>query len=366
MKHVSASQITTFRDCPRKWYLQKIVKLPSPATAATELGSRVHEELEHWLRERRPFSDSLEGYIAASGAPLLPQDNRVYIELNIAESLPIKDSPVPVLGFIDALYPDSRLILDHKTSSNKRYTKTARELAYNVQLMLYAYAWLTHNDEPEVTVSHVYYGTRGARWSHRVDATCSREHVVAQWAKIKKTIIEMQRTATAPTAAAVTPNYQACEKYGGCPYVAECFNADKHTPHEEGTMTPDERMRALGLTEPQTTQATHATQATPKQEPKGAPKTKILYIGCLPIKGASKAPINVTEHFGKLSRQICAELNVPHLGLAPYGKGWAMYAGAVIKEGWEGGALYLDPLSKEYEHLVSPLSELADVVIRRF
>jgi hypothetical protein len=43
-----------------------------------------------------------------------------------------------------------------------------------------------------------------------------------------------------------------------------------------------------------------------------------------------------------------------------------MYAGAVIKEGWEGGALYLDPLSKEYEHLVSPLSELADVVIRRF
>jgi len=59
-------------------------------------------------------------------------------------------------------------------------------------------------------------------------------------------------------------------------------------------------------------------------------------------------------------------LNVPHLGLAPYGKGWAAYAGAVIKEGWEGGALYLDPLSKEYEHLVSPLSELADVVIRRF
>ena len=50
MKHVSASQITTFRDCERKWYFEKIVGLTRPSTGSTELGSAVHAVLEGYLR----------------------------------------------------------------------------------------------------------------------------------------------------------------------------------------------------------------------------------------------------------------------------------------------------------------------------
>ena len=162
--HVSASQIKTFRDCPRKWYLPKIVKLPSPSTAATELGGQVHAELEAWLRDGTEFSATLAGEIAKSGAHLVPVARPVEIELSLADRIPISDSPVKVVGFIDALYPHDALILDHKTSSNKRYTKTARELAHDVQLILYAKRYLDHApDVNEVTLIHVYYGTRAQR-----------------------------------------------------------------------------------------------------------------------------------------------------------------------------------------------------------
>ena len=75
LEHVSASQITTFRDCPRKWYFDKIVKVPRVSTAATELGSAVHEELEHYLKEGRNPSNTPAGDIARSGLHLLPKQN---------------------------------------------------------------------------------------------------------------------------------------------------------------------------------------------------------------------------------------------------------------------------------------------------
>jgi RecB family exonuclease len=40
LEHVSASQIKTFKDCPRKWYYQKILGIPTPSTASTDLGSK--------------------------------------------------------------------------------------------------------------------------------------------------------------------------------------------------------------------------------------------------------------------------------------------------------------------------------------
>lgn len=377
--HVSASQIKTFRDCPRKWYLQKVVKLPSPSTAATELGGQVHAELEAWLRDGKEFSATLAGEIAKSGAHLVPTDRHVEIELSLAERIPISDSPVKVVGFIDALYPyEPAMILDHKTSSNKRYTKTARELAHDVQLTLYAKAYLDHApDVDEVTLTHVYYGTRGAPWSKRVDAQVTRDHVETQWAQIRATIEEMIEVSHAQSAADAPPSYDSCDKYGGCPYAGECFHADKQRPPQtennetENDMTPAERLAQLGLAEP-------TAPKTPKPAPKtakpttpapksGAPKTRILYIGCTPIKGASNPPTNAVEAFTTINARLCAEFKVPHLGLVDYGRGWAAYSGAIASAGWPNdvSALYLDPLCQEYERLVSPLSELADVIIRR-
>ena len=100
--HVSASQIKTYLDCPRKWYLQKIVGLPSPSSASTELGKDIHSIIEAYFRDGLDIPETDTGAIAKRGLEYLPsRDEDLSIELGIHEALPIKHSPVPIIGFID-------------------------------------------------------------------------------------------------------------------------------------------------------------------------------------------------------------------------------------------------------------------------
>ena len=96
VKHVSASQISTFLDCPRKWYLNKIVGLDSPSSAATELGGDVHTQLEAYLRGEGGPDDSEAGVIASQGLRYLPDPSpNLYIESALHEDFPL-DAPAPV------------------------------------------------------------------------------------------------------------------------------------------------------------------------------------------------------------------------------------------------------------------------------
>ena len=45
--YLSPSSIATYRDCPQKFKLSRIDKIPQPPTWATHVGSFVHEVLEH-------------------------------------------------------------------------------------------------------------------------------------------------------------------------------------------------------------------------------------------------------------------------------------------------------------------------------
>jgi RecB family exonuclease len=378
IKYVSASQITTFRDCPRKWYFDKIIGLERPATTATALGSEVHEVLEEYLKNGTPPPDTEAGEIASSGLHLLPESDHVEIELSLADDMPLTDAPVQVVGYVDAIYPQAHQILDHKTSSNKRYTKTARELAVNVQLILYARAYLDKHDAQNITLTHVYYGTR-SRWSKRVDVSVTREHILEQWSEIRSDIEQMVAVSEIDRASDVTPCRDSCDKYGGCPFVGQCFRAQhfqrnpNHEPEptkrQNNMMTPEERMKQLGLSF-DAPKPKHAPKATPKPSPAPAQSVasgqRILFIGCVALKGATPAQ-NALDVYAEPIRELCKKLKVPHLALVDYGKGWSALVGAVSEMGWPSNvdAIYLDPISKEYEHLVSVLSGLADIVIKR-
>mgnify|MGYP003111914458 CR=1 FL=1 len=378
IKYVSASQITTFRDCPRKWYFDKIIGLERPATKATALGSEVHEVLEEYLKNGTPPPDTEAGEIASSGLHLLPESDCVEIELSLADDMPLNDAPVQVVGYVDAIYPETHHILDHKTSSNKRYTKTKRELAVNVQLILYARAYLDKHDADEITLTHIYYGTR-SRWSKRVDVRVTREHVLEQWSEIRSDIEKMVEVSEIDRASDVTPCRDSCDKYGGCPFIGSCFRAQhfQRTPDHEPeptkkqtmskkTMTPEERMKQLGLS----FDGPKSKKATPKPSPAPAQSVasgqRILFIGCVALKGSAQAQ-SALDIYAEPVRELCKKFKVPHLGLVDYGKGWSALAGAVSEMGWPPhvDAIYLDPISKEYEHLVSTLSSFADIVIKR-
>lgn len=367
MQYVSASQITTYSDCPRKWYLNKIVGLESPSTASTELGSAVHEALENYLRDGTEFPANEVGEIAQTGIEHLPIVRPIEIERSLAD-MPLKDAPCEVRGFVDVIVPSEHHIIDHKTSSNKRYTKTKRELKQNVQLILYARAYLDHAEDcNEVTLTHIYYGTK-SRWSKRVTVKLTRSEIIDQWTSIKQVITEMMKASDADHAGDVTPNYKSCDKYGGCPFAGQCFNASDYTPKED-TMTPQERMRKLGLAEPKTQQAPQkqATQAHQAPQPQNTQtqKLKILYIGCYPIKGTGQ-PVSALDAFSEQVSAVNEAFKVPHPSLVDFGKGWTALVAEIMKSGWPiSPTLYLDPISKEYEHLVSCLSSMADIVIKR-
>ena len=145
-------------------------------------------------------------------------------------------------------------------------------------------------------------------------------------------------------------------------------------------MTPEERMKALGLapakqitqTQPAPVPVQTQPEPTPVQtQPAPAPvqppqSMNILYIGCLPLKGVDM-PISALDAYAEPVRVLCARFKVTHLALVDYGRGFNALVGAVAEMGWpdEIDAMYLDPLCKEYDVLVSTLSGLADIVIRR-
>ncbi|MGA1752129.1 MAG: RecB family exonuclease [Pontimonas sp.] len=378
--HVSASQISTFRECPRKWYFDKVVKLPRTSTSATELGSRVHAVLEAYLRGEVESIDTSDevGQIAASGLEYLPPVSSVLeIERSLEGDMALDDAPVPVQGYVDVIDAQNNEILDHKTTSSQRYIKTQKELRDNVQMIMYATAYLRRfPQESHVTLTHIYYGTK-KRWSKKVSVKVSREHVEAQWTAIKETITQMIEVSRADNAGDAPTCYEACDNYGGCPYRGQCFRAPSYLPHTDTENTPtqptqettnmsnmsrDERLRALGGT---------PTQTPPQPQPQSynaqRPAARVLYIGCFPMKGATNPPLNAVDALAPIVEELCRSFNVPHLGVVDYGKGWSALAATLADRGWPANvsAIYLDPISKEYEHIASVLSAQADVVIKR-
>lgn len=371
--HVSASQITTFRDCPRKWYLNKIVGLASPSSSATELGSQVHAALEAYLRgdtDGIGTEDEI-GEIARTGTEYLPtRGDHLEIELSLEEHMPLSDAPVLVKGFVDLIDHSKDEIIDHKTSGNKRYTKTQRELKVNVQLMMYAEAYFQrYPDKEKVTLTHIYYGTR-SRWSKRVSVTVTREHVASEWAKIKDTIQEMITASCAPDASEVHAEYDSCSKYGGCPFKGACFRAHDQRPKGEDPAPHNEettKMSTSTMSREQRLAMLQGGEAPSSQPSPRKTQAKVLYVGCVPMKGASSFPVSATEALAPIVKELCTSFNVPHLAVVDYGKGYSALAATLADRGWPPNiaGIYLDPMGKEYEYLISTLSDLADVVIKR-
>src|SRR5579859_5849689 len=64
LRHVSASQIETFEDCPRRWYLDKVLGLAMPPSAAQARGVAIHKELEDWYEDGTPVSDTVKPALA--------------------------------------------------------------------------------------------------------------------------------------------------------------------------------------------------------------------------------------------------------------------------------------------------------------
>lgn len=85
---LSASQLSTFEDCPRRWFYASVLRLDDSTSVWTEFGSMVHNVLEDFLAPNATSDYSLEGLLelaeehwTESIAPWKPQQDQAQREL---------------------------------------------------------------------------------------------------------------------------------------------------------------------------------------------------------------------------------------------------------------------------------------------
>lgn len=234
---ISASQISQFRDCQRKWAWAYIAGIRSPSTPSQALGTETHDtQLGPYLIEGKPFDYTRDsGYIAAALLEFLPQPKSpgMVVEKHFILGSPASGGRFAYQGYKDLWLPDSGAVPglpggapfvgDFKTTSDLKWAKNEKALSVDVQAMLYATNALVETKSPVVDLGWMYTQTRGARRGKRTYLRVHDEQVIEQFKAIENTALELfeaKQTVTDPLS--LPPSPSQCESYGGCPYRDKC------------------------------------------------------------------------------------------------------------------------------------------------
>lgn len=223
---ISASQISQFRDCQRKWAWAYVAGIRSPSTPSQALGTEVHDtQLGPYLLEGRPFDYTRDsGYIAAALLEYLPEPKTpgMVVEKHFVLPSPASEGKFAYQGYLDLWVPPDRVI-DFKTTSDLKWAKNPAALSVDVQAMLYATNALYETKASEISLEWLYTQTRGARRAKRTYLRVDDAHVITQFRGIEETALELfaaKQTVTDPLS--LPPSPSQCEAYGGCPYRDKC------------------------------------------------------------------------------------------------------------------------------------------------
>lgn len=237
---VSASQITLYRECKRKWAFRYIAGIETPQHPAAELGTQVDDlQLQPYLRDAKPFDYTLEvrdtksAEVAVAGLRYLPEPRTLNLEVQKHFVLPAPSKLFGFQGYIDLWLPngglpgetnvDTPTVVDFKTTGNWRYRKTVQQLRTDVQAQLYGQWAMVSTGAPVANLDWIYFHTKRPFKSDKTHLRMYREDSDEQFAAINATAEEMfvaRKTITDPLALA--PNTDACGDYGGCPYQHLC------------------------------------------------------------------------------------------------------------------------------------------------
>lgn len=281
----SASQISTFRDCPRKWALKHLAKIETPQNPYAALGSYIHERLEEYLTDGKlPTSstalalelDTPKGGKAYSHAEILdimlpglvhlPAPGVADVERVFTLDLGDRGE---LLGYIDFLvHTDHLRVGDHKTTSNMNFALTNETIRADVQSTIYAVAALElFPDFAEVDNTWVYYSTNPRRPKSTIAKCTSNEKTLAApWEGVLHTIDEMNAVAESGTdPKEVQAVITACDKYGGCPFRGDPCKLSASERMKGMRMQQTLKMKAAGAEQavnpPEGAQATQPTVA---------------------------------------------------------------------------------------------------------
>jgi RecB family exonuclease len=225
MKYVSASQITQYLDCPRKWYFQNVLKMRQPPTPALTTGTAYHKEVEEYITEGKP--PTFASIVAGLRAPLA--ETIEVLKFNVAVEKPLEETGVKIAGvaikgFVDLSgFCDSGMlnVVDYKTTSDMNRALTPEGLLSNAQLLLYAHVLaVEYGYIGPVRLCHVYLSTKSNE-CHAVSTVVIFEQVEAAILKMSE-VVEAMKADAAKEIHQVYPQKTARGKFGGCHLLQRC------------------------------------------------------------------------------------------------------------------------------------------------
>jgi hypothetical protein len=265
MIRISASQLRTHLSCKRKWYHEKVMKLPVRKSGAQTFGTVLHAVCERYLlADDRGYDENGEpvdlyppGWeysLDWNGEPdgvLTPEEQatvRTLVAKGIEEGVlerqkgrsiehrfEIEVIPgVTLLGFIDVLNPHR--IEDHKTTSNMRYAESKNSLGKNLQMLVYAYYAITQMEEMPKTFwlrHNIYCKQANNLRVRKVEVEVDTADVIAHWNDVVVPAAkEMLRLKTEgienPLEDLPNPPVDTCNAYGGCPFLRICDGKESY------------------------------------------------------------------------------------------------------------------------------------------
>lgn len=235
----SASQVSTYQLCARKWFLQKVEGLRSPPGPSAALGLDVHSQIERWLKDGIPLDMTVpSGPIAMAGLHLLPMPKTP--GLRIEEEFTIEIYGHKFRGYKDYAIHEPRpipLVGDHKSTKDFRWAKTDalhppddgedNRLRIDIQANLYAAEAMWRTGSEWCDLEWMYYRTTGAPAVHPVRLRLHRNEV----APVLERVVKSCNTMTALLDMAATqglramdipPEASACDAFGGCEFQGLC------------------------------------------------------------------------------------------------------------------------------------------------
>lgn len=230
----SASQVSTFELCPRKWAFLKIEKLEDPPSRFAQFGTETHAHLEEWFMFNRLPPETKTGRCARAILRHLPPPQTPGID--IEHEINVEIGGVPFKGFIDVriLNRDPRpLVSDHKTTGDLKWAKAPEELPDDIQATIYAHDTMIESGVDAVDLQWTY-GTRDRARSLPVVRTVTRAEITPRIEKTAESVKVMRELYEQQTPALdIEPDARGCEAFGGCPFRDRC------------NLTPQERMKSV-------------------------------------------------------------------------------------------------------------------------
>jgi hypothetical protein len=233
---ISPTQVTKFRRCQRIIGFEYVEGIKAPPSPKQKFGSDVHAFLEDWLAHGVLPDDSPEGRVAKQGidkAWLPMPDRRLLVEHEF--QYPMRRE-LDMFGFVDCAVPpdisDPPLVIDHKTTSDLRWAKTADQLAADEQALIYATWGMLKWQVPVVRARWIYYaasnpqgGTRKPRGAKPVEVTfdCRTELFAAKLKKLEEDVLALARIRRSRIRGLDLPaSPGSCGMFGGCFYQDRC------------------------------------------------------------------------------------------------------------------------------------------------